>query len=268
MATLVLVHGAWLGGWVWSRVLPDLRARGHVVFAPTLTGLGERDHLLGPDIDLELHATDVLNLLEYEDLQRVLLVGHGYGGTVAQRVAALAPERIGRLAFLDATLARPHPDTRPDPDLAAIIGDEWSVFIMSVIRRRVYTTIGAFDEEMRSNEDYDFWLRAAVAGFTFARNDRPLGHYRIRPDSLSASDVRMIRGILHVYTKLRPVIAVRCTTGDPAAATGLAVAGEHGFPAHEIEGGHLVMLSKPEPTAELLDNFARQPAARFARVRP
>jgi hypothetical protein len=62
---------------------------------------------------------------------------------------------------------------------------------------------------MRSNEDYDFWLRAAVAGFSFARNNTPLGHYRVRTDSLSASDVRMLRGILHVYTKLRPVIADR-----------------------------------------------------------
>lgn len=106
-------------------------------------------------------------------------------------------------------LARPFPDPRPAPDLASIIGDEWSVFIMSVVRRRVYTKIGPFDEEMRSNEDYDFWLRAAVADCTFARNDRPLGHYRIRTDSLSASDVRMIRGILHVYTKLRPVIQDR-----------------------------------------------------------
>jgi glycosyltransferase involved in cell wall biosynthesis len=104
-------------------------------------------------------------------------------------------------------IARPYPDPRPDPDLASIIGDEWSVFIMSVFRRRVYTEIGAFDESMRSNEDYDFWLRAAMAGFTFVRNDRPLGHYRVRTDSLSASNVRMLRGILHVYTKLRPEIA-------------------------------------------------------------
>jgi glycosyltransferase involved in cell wall biosynthesis len=106
-------------------------------------------------------------------------------------------------------LARPYPDPRPDPVLASIIGDEWSVFIMSVVRRRVYTAIGPFDEEMRSNEDYDFWLRAAVAGFTFARNDRPLGHYRVRTDSLSASNVRMLRGILHVYRKLGPAIAGR-----------------------------------------------------------
>lgn len=106
-------------------------------------------------------------------------------------------------------LARPYPDYRADPVLASIIGDEWSVFIMSVFRRRVYTAIGPFDEEMRSNEDYDFWLRAAVAGFSFARNDRPLGHYRVRSDSLSASNVRMLRGILHVYRKLGPAIAGR-----------------------------------------------------------
>ena len=106
----------------------------------------------------------------------------------------------------DGQLARPYPDGRPDPVLASIIGDEWSVFIMSVMRRRVYTAIGPFDEAMRSNEDYDFWLRAAVAGFTFARNDQPLGYYRVRSDSLSASNVRMLRGILHVYRKLEPAI--------------------------------------------------------------
>ena len=106
-------------------------------------------------------------------------------------------------------LARPFPDPRPDPTLASILADEWSVFIMTVFRRSVYTTVGTFDEEMRSNEDYDFWLRAAIAGCVFARNDRPLGHYRVRTDSLSASNVRMLRGILHVYWKLRPGIAHR-----------------------------------------------------------
>ncbi len=105
--------------------------------------------------------------------------------------------------------ARPYPDHRPAPDLASIIGDETSVFIMSVVRRRVYTTIGQFDENLRTNEDYDYWLRAAIAACTFTRNDRPLGHYRIHTASLSATDVRMLRGILRVYAKLRPFIAER-----------------------------------------------------------
>ena len=105
---------------------------------------------------------------------------------------------------LDGQLARPFPDTRPAPDLVTLIADEQSVFIMSVFRRRVYETIGGFDEALRTNEDYDYWLRAATAGFRFYRNDRPLGHYRRRDDSLSASELRMLRGILHVYRKVRP----------------------------------------------------------------
>lgn len=103
--------------------------------------------------------------------------------------------------------ARPWPDPRPSPDLWTILGDELSVFIMSVFRRRVYDTIGGFDEMLRTNEDFDFWLRAALAGFTFARNDEPLGFYRRRDDSLSASEVRMLRGALRVYYKHRPALA-------------------------------------------------------------
>jgi len=80
---------------------------------------------------------------------------------------------------------------------------------MSVFRRRVYEAIGGFDETMRSNEDYDYWLRAAHAGFRFWRNDQPLGHYRRRDDSVSATDITMLAGILRVYRKLRPLLADR-----------------------------------------------------------
>jgi glycosyltransferase involved in cell wall biosynthesis len=104
---------------------------------------------------------------------------------------------------------RPWPDPRPEPDLAHILGDENAVFIMSIFRRRVYETIGGFDESLRTNEDYDFWIRAAAAGFRFARNDRPLGYYRRRDGSLSANDLRMIRGILRVYEKARRALEGR-----------------------------------------------------------
>ena len=106
----------------------------------------------------------------------------------------------------DGQPARPWPDPRPTPDLWTILGDELSVFIMTVFRRRVYDTIGGFDEMLRTNEDFDFWLRAALAGFKFARNDEPLGYYRRRDDSLSASQVRMLRGALRVYYKHRPAM--------------------------------------------------------------
>lgn len=119
----------------------------------------------------------------------------------------------GNAWFLGSSLhgrpARPWPDSRPVPTLASLLADETAVFIMSVFRRTVPETIGRFDESLRTNEDYDFWLRAAAAGFVFYRNDRPLGFYRRRDDSLSASELRMLPGILRVYRKLRPQLLGR-----------------------------------------------------------
>lgn len=103
-ATFVLVHGAWHGGWCWARITPLLRAAGHDVFAPTLTGLGERSHLLKQDIDLDTHTTDIISVLQYEDLQNVVLVGHSYGGMVITGAAEAAPSRVTHLVYLDAFL--------------------------------------------------------------------------------------------------------------------------------------------------------------------
>ena len=102
MATFVLVHGGWHGGWCWKKVIPFLRAAGHEVWAPTLTGLGERAHLLSPAVDLDTHVQDVLGLFDYEDLQNVILVGHSSSGMVITAVADRVPERIAHLVYLDA----------------------------------------------------------------------------------------------------------------------------------------------------------------------
>jgi pimeloyl-ACP methyl ester carboxylesterase len=102
MATFVLVHGGGHGGWCYEKVARLLRAAGHDVFTPTLTGLGERKHLLTPTTDLTTHITDVVNTLIYEDLHDVILVGHSYGGMVITGVADRAAERIKELVYLDA----------------------------------------------------------------------------------------------------------------------------------------------------------------------
>jgi glycosyltransferase involved in cell wall biosynthesis len=91
--------------------------------------------------------------------------------------------------------------------LAEILADETSLFIMSVFRREVIDAIGGFDAAIFTNEEYEMWIRAALAGFAFARHTKPLGSYSRRPDSLSASDTRMLRGILRVFAKTRPALA-------------------------------------------------------------
>ncbi len=101
MTTYVLVSGAWLGGWCWQSVARNLRARGHQVYPVTLTGLGERVHLAHPGVDLETHIRDVVNVLEYEDLTDVMLVGHSYAGAVITGVADRRPDRLAQLVYLD-----------------------------------------------------------------------------------------------------------------------------------------------------------------------
>ena len=101
-ATFVLVHGAYAGGWAWRKVSPLLREAGHDVYATTATGMGDRVHLADPAIDLDVYVTDVVNVLEYENLRDVTLVGHSYGGFIITGVAERVPERLARLVYLDA----------------------------------------------------------------------------------------------------------------------------------------------------------------------
>jgi pimeloyl-ACP methyl ester carboxylesterase len=102
MATFVLVHPAWMGGWCWRKVTPLLGGRGHEVHTPTLTGLGERAHLARRDVGLATHVEDVVRMLECEDLSGVILVGNSSAGAVITGVADRVPERIGQVVYLDA----------------------------------------------------------------------------------------------------------------------------------------------------------------------
>jgi pimeloyl-ACP methyl ester carboxylesterase len=135
MTAIVLVHGGFCGGWIWRPVADRLRAAGHDVYAPTLTGLGERCHLADPAIDLDVHAEDVLNLLRFEDLGDVLLVGHSYGGLILQLVADRAPERLARCIHVDALLLE-HGES--------IIGDDRGVPEAVAMHRAAAAANGGF----------------------------------------------------------------------------------------------------------------------------
>ena len=100
--TFVLVHGAWHGGWCWRRVADRLEGKGHKVFVPTMTGLGDRSHLLTKGINLDTHITDIVNVLKWEDLKDIVLVGHSYGGIIVSGVADQMHDKIASIVFLDA----------------------------------------------------------------------------------------------------------------------------------------------------------------------
>jgi pimeloyl-ACP methyl ester carboxylesterase len=104
MSAFVLIHGGWHGGWCWRRVATLLRHCGHEVFAPTLTGMGERQHLWTPDVGLATHTQDVLNLIQFEQLSQIILVGHSYGGTVMTLVADQSAAQIDALVYVDAII--------------------------------------------------------------------------------------------------------------------------------------------------------------------
>lgn len=117
MADFVLIHGMWHGGWCWKKITPLLRAAGHEVHIVTLTGVGERAHLHYPDIDMNTHIQDVVSVLEYEDLNNVILVGHSLAGFMAPAVAERVPERIAHIVNLDGIIpidGKPFKDMMPD----------------------------------------------------------------------------------------------------------------------------------------------------------
>ncbi|MFE2595056.1 alpha/beta fold hydrolase [Streptomyces sp. NPDC059396] len=134
MTTYLLVHGAWHSGQCWERVVPLLASAGHRVFAPSLTGHGDKAHLLGPEVGLDTHVDDIVGLITEEDLTDVVLVGHSYAGLVISSAANRVPERIARLVYLDAMVpedgesaADVQPITQVLIDNAAKSGPGWRV---------------------------------------------------------------------------------------------------------------------------------------------
>jgi pimeloyl-ACP methyl ester carboxylesterase len=135
VTTFVIVHGGWSGGWYFQDTARLMRGAGHEVYTPTLTGIGERVHLGRPDTDLDTHIQDIVNVLEYEDLRDVALVGFSYGGMVVTAVADRVPERIAQIIYLDAMVPEDGQSAAdvmhvPVPSLeevAQAAGDGWQV---------------------------------------------------------------------------------------------------------------------------------------------
>ena len=233
MATFVLVHGAWHGGWCWKKVAPLLRAAGHDVVAPTLTGLADRSHLLNRETGLDTHIEDIVGLLSYEDLTGALLVGHSYGGLVITGVAGRAPERIAHLVYLDAAV--------PEPGQ--------SLFDVVFPDRRV-----AFNEQAKRKGEG--WKIPPPAGPTLFGVSDELDLAWIRP-KLTPQPLKSFQQPVPPAQQLDPRIArtyISCTVdqSQSLAAVAARIRAEWGWRYRELPTGHDAMVTMPEELAGLL----------------
>jgi len=251
MANIILVHGAFTGGWYWQRVTPLLRAAGHQVWAPSLTGAGERAHLLSPKVTLATHIEDIANVLRYEDLRDVVLVGHSYGGMVITGVADRVPERLAQLIYLDA--AYPRDGQNATGGFAERTGD-----VLNEMTK----------QQTDANEPDPNWLLpplplaaygvtdpADVAWIGDRRTPHPMAtlneplFLRNGPTNVPRAYVRCEdrQGLLAVFgaDPLQPMY-------EQAAADGVKIA--------SLPSGHDAMIVAPQAVAKLLDSLAQESA--------
>ncbi len=238
MATFVLVHGATHGAWCWRRVMPLLRAAGHEVFAPTLSGLGERAHQAHAEIDLDTHVQDVVGVFEYEDLDRVVLVGHSYAGTVIAGVADRIPGRLAHLVHLDAAA----------PGDGQALLDLFSLDSQAALRDEVATEgdgwrllpgdpafYGVTDPEDAA------WVRAKLTPQPFRTFTQPLR-------------------LAHRAGFAGPKTYIACVAAAPAAWRDAMVTRartEPGWRYREVATGHDAMITAPREVVDLLLEAAR-----------
>ena len=226
MTTYVLVHGAYQGGWIWKPVAERLRAAGHRVYAPTLDGCAERRDQVRPGITVDTHAREVAQLLFYEDLSGVVLVGTSAGGMVICRAAELAADRIARLAFVDALALLP--GERVGDIVSRPPGDVTDVT----------TAPTRADAEGRMFADLDPALRAwALARYT--------------PHPRAALEAPM--ELTNFWDRAWTASVVRCKRArNPPEAHQRRTAERLGAPYAELDTGHYPMLSEPDALVRLL----------------
>jgi pimeloyl-ACP methyl ester carboxylesterase len=234
MLTFLFVPGAWLGGWCWRDVAAHLRSGGHTVLCPTLTGLGERAHLMCPEISLDTHVADIVSLFHYRGLTDVILVGHSYGGTVITAVAERAPHLIRHMVYLDASVPR---DGESNNDVigtemasqlrasAVSAGDGWRV------PPAPYVVAQLSDHSVRS------WVKARLTAHPLRPFDDPV--------KLRSPEAAVL-----------PRAFVRSTQSDlyEGLLTRARAAGWH---CQEIGGGHYPMFSRPQAVARALYQLAQ-----------
>lgn len=243
MATFVLVHGAFYGGWCWQRVAGPLREAGHTVFTPTLTGLGERAHLLSRSVQLETHIQDVVNLLSYEDLRQVILVGHSYGGIVITGVADRALERIQQIVYLDAHIGE---DGKSALDVLAA------------------GTSDTLDDMAQTQPDDQWLLPSLPPDATGISDPADLAWIEPRKGPHPLNTLAEPLSLTHGVPQCLPHTYIRCTERadlirhfgqDPLAPFFRKIEAEQ-WPVLEIASGHDAMITAAEELVAALQSIA------------
>ncbi|HTV29261.1 MAG TPA: alpha/beta fold hydrolase [Xanthobacteraceae bacterium] len=231
-ATFVLVPGAWHGGWCWNRLVPLLEASGHRALTVTLAGLGDRAHLAGPSINLNTHVTDVASLLEMDDLNDVILVGHSYGGMVITGAAERSPKRIRRLIYLDA-LVPTHGQSAFDLNSAQF-------------RERL---------EKEAKEKGDGYKIAPIVDILGIEDAKDLEwvRARLRPHPIGTFSEPVDAPAFASKIPSTFILCKRFGFGETAERCR-----GKGWPVFEIDSGHDAMIIKPRELSELLVTAARQ----------
>ncbi len=235
MATFVLVHGGGHGGWCYQPVARLLRARGHEVYAPSLTGLGEREHLLSPTINLDTHITDIASLLVIEDLRDVILVGHSYGGMVITGSADRAADRVGHLVYLDAANPRNGQSlldvAGPMMEIARGMGEvRGGIELVLLPEKTPPMFFGVTDPDLVK------WMEARLSPHPWACFAQPL---RLKNEEALWAI---------------PQTHLICSSTRDSRADSLCE--PFTGPIHEIDTGHDLMITEPDWVAQRLINVA------------
>jgi pimeloyl-ACP methyl ester carboxylesterase len=231
--TFVLVHGAWHGGWCWRRVADRLEGKGHKVFVPTMTGLGERSHLLTKGINLDTHVTDIVNVLKWEDLKDIVLVGHSYGGIIVSGVADQAHDKISSIVFLDAFV--------PED------GD-------SLYEKASAAAKGGMTEALNKGEISMKPIPAAV--FRVNEKDRAWVDAKCTPQPIGTlTDKAKVTGGREKIAK-RTYIRAKGYPSVPFDATYDKLKGMAGWKMYEMTAGHDAMVDQPDRLTEILIEVA------------
>jgi pimeloyl-ACP methyl ester carboxylesterase len=243
MSTFVLVPGAWLGGWVWHDVASHLRQRGHDVYPVTLTGLGERVHLARPEVGLDTHITDVVNLITFEDLNDVILLAHSYSGIVVTGVADRVPDRLSQVVYLDSA---PFVDGQSYLDIRAPETQESLRSQVMELGNGWRLPFPAWDElgEGASLDGLGDRERALMEA---RATPQPFLTYE-QPLQLSGEKPGNYQLVAIVCNDMRSMLA--------AGIPGIAEMTKPPWRYEELPTGHWPMLSTPKELADTLDRVA------------